>query len=47
MDEMDDVKLRLFSLRRRLWAQLMQYADRMDLERVSEILDLIKAVDKI
>ncbi len=47
MEEKDAVELRLVSLERKLWALLMQYANRRELAHVREMLELIEAVEQI
>lgn len=47
MEEKDAVELRLVSLERKLWALLMQYANRREPVHVREMLELIEAVEQI
>ena len=47
VEEKDDVELRLVSLERKLWALLMQHANRRELAVVREMLELIEAVEQI
>lgn len=47
MEEKDAVVLRLACLERKLWALLMQHANRRELAHVREVLELIEAVERI